>query len=189
MQRYGVPVVVAINRFTADTQEELQAIKDFVATYEITAHTADVWGQGGAGAQELAQRVMATTSQDSHFTPLYSPSDSAVEKIQQIVQTIYGGAQVALSDKATKQLAEFAQHGWDTLPIIMAKTQYSLSDDVKSLGAPKDFTIHIREFIPKLGAGFLVALTGNVLTMPGLPKHPAAYDIDIDANETITGLF
>lgn len=189
MQRYGVPVVVAINRFTADTPEELQTVSDYVAEFGITAHTADVWGQGGAGAQELAARVMETTAQAHEFAPLYAADASALDKINAIVQTIYGGANVVLSDKATKQLADFAQYGWDKLPIIMAKTQYSLSDDAKALGAPKDFTIHVREFIPKLGAGFLVALTGNVLTMPGLPKHPAAYDIDIDENGQITGLF
>lgn len=189
MQRYGVPVVVAINRFTADTPEELQAVSDYVAEFGITVHTADVWGQGGAGAQELAARVIETTAQAHEFAPLYAADASALDKINAIVQTIYGGANVVLSDKATKQLADFAQYGWDKLPIIMAKTQYSLSDDAKALGAPKDFTIHVREFIPKLGAGFLVALTGNVLTMPGLPKHPAAYDIDIDENGQITGLF
>ena len=109
--------------------------------------------------------------------------------MNKIVQNIYGGAGVELSDKAKKQLKTFEAHGWDKLPIVMAKTQYSLSDDAKKLGAPKDFTIHVREFVPKLGAGFLVALTGNVLTMPGLPKHPAAMNIDIDEKGRITGLF
>ncbi|WP_288945496.1 formate--tetrahydrofolate ligase, partial [uncultured Leuconostoc sp.] len=103
--------------------------------------------------------------------------------------TIYGGAGVELSATAQKQLAEFKQRGWDKLPIIMAKTQYSFSDDPKKLGAPKDFVIHIREFVPKLGAGFLVAMTRTILTMPGLPKHPAAFDIDIDETGKITGLF
>ena len=105
------------------------------------------------------------------------------------MQTIYGGTGVDLSTKAQKQLQDFEKYGWDKLPIIMAKTQYSFTDDAKKLGAPKDFKIHIREFVPKLGAGFLVALTGNIMTMPGLPKHPAALDIDIDENGIITGLF
>ena len=109
-------------------------------------------------------------------------------KINHIVQEIYGGHKAVLSAKAEKQLANFKQYGWDKLPIIMAKTQNSLTDDAKRFGAPTDFDIHIREFMPKLGAGFLVALTGSILTMPGLPKHPAALDIDIDSNGHITGL-
>lgn len=109
-------------------------------------------------------------------------------KINNIVHDIYGGRGVELSDKATKQLQTFKKYGWDKLPVIMAKTQYSLSDDAKKIGAPDNFDIHIREFIPKLGAGFLVALTGSVLTMPGLPKHPAALDIDIDNDGHIVGL-
>lgn len=189
MNRYGVPVVVAINRFTADTPRELAVIKDYVAQFGATAYTTEVWAKGGEGAKDLAQAVIEKAAQESDFTPLYQPNDSATDKLNAIVQTIYGGETVVLSDKAQKQLKEFEARGWDKLPIIMAKTQYSLSDDAKKLGAPKDFAIHIREFVPKLGAGFLVALTGNIMTMPGLPKHPAALDIDIDEKGRITGLF
>ncbi|WP_367367628.1 formate--tetrahydrofolate ligase [Leuconostoc pseudomesenteroides] len=189
MNRYGVPVVVAINRFTADTPRELAVIKDYVAQFGATAYTTEVWAKGGEGAKDLAQAVIEKAAQESDFTPLYQPNDSATDKLNAIVQTIYGGETVVLSDKAQKQLKEFEARGWDKLPIIMAKTQYSLSDDAKKLGAPKDFAIHIREFVPKLGAGFLVALTGNIMTMPGLPKHPAALDIDIDEKGQITGLF
>lgn len=189
MNRYGVPVVVAINRFTADTPQELAVIKDYVAQFGATAYTTEVWAKGGEGAKDLAQAVIEKAAQESDFTPLYQPNDSATDKLNAIVQTIYGGETVVLSDKAQKQLKEFEARGWDKLPIIMAKTQYSLSDDAKKLGAPKDFAIHIREFVPKLGAGFLVALTGNIMTMPGLPKHPAALDIDIDEKGRITGLF
>ncbi|CAM3132375.1 formate--tetrahydrofolate ligase [Leuconostoc rapi] len=189
MGRYGVPVVVAINRFTADTETELQTIKDYVRQFGATAYTTEVWAKGGAGAQELASAVIETVEQESDFTPLYQPEDEAVDKLNAIVQTIYGGKKIALEPKAQKQLAEFKQRGWDKLPIIMAKTQYSLSDNAKQLGAPKDFIITVREFVPKLGAGFLVAMTGNILTMPGLPKHPAAFDIDIDEHGVITGLF
>lgn len=189
MNRYGVPVVVAINRFTADTPQELAVIKDYVAQFGATAYTTEVWAKGGEGAKDLAQAVIEKAAQKSDFTPLYQPNDSATDKLNAIVQTIYGGETVVLSDKAQKQLKEFEARGWDKLPIIMAKTQYSLSDDAKKLGAPKDFAIHIREFVPKLGAGFLVALTGNIMTMPGLPKHPAALDIDIDEKGQITGLF
>lgn len=189
MNRYGVPVVVAINRFTADTPQELAVIKDYVAQFGATAYTTEVWAKGGEGAKDLSQAVIEKAAQESDFTPLYQPNDSATDKLNAIVQTIYGGETVVLSDKAQKQLKEFEARGWDKLPIIMAKTQYSLSDDAKKLGAPKDFAIHIREFVPKLGAGFLVALTGNIMTMPGLPKHPAALDIDIDEKGRITGLF
>lgn len=189
MGRYGVPVVVAINRFTADTEAELQEIQNYVHLFGFEAYTTEVWAKGGAGAEELAAAVIEKADQESDFTPLYEPNDEAVDKLNNIAQTIYGAAKIELSAKASKQLAEFKQHGWDKLPIIMAKTQYSLSDDAKQLGAPKDFIIHVREFVPKLGAGFLVAMTGSVLTMPGLPKHPAAFDIDIDENSVITGLF
>lgn len=188
MGRYGVPVVVAINRFTADTEAELQEIQNYVHLFGFEAYTTEVWAKGGAGAEELAAAVIEKADQESDFTPLYEPNDEAVDKLNNIAQTIYGAAKIELSAKASKQLAEFKQHGWDKLPIIMAKTQYSLSDDAKQLGAPKDFIIHVREFVPKLGAGFLVAMTGSVLTMPGLPKHPAAFDIDIDENGVITGL-
>lgn len=189
MNRYGVPVLVAINRFTSDTEAELQVIKDYVQQFGAKAYTTEVWAKGGAGAQELAAAVIEKSAQEADFTPLYQADDSAIDKLNNIVQTIYGGAGVELSTKAQKQLQDFEKYGWDKLPIIMAKTQYSFTDDAKKLGAPKDFKVHIREFVPKLGAGFLVALTGSIMTMPGLPKHPAALDIDIDEDGTITGLF
>ncbi|MBS9337076.1 formate--tetrahydrofolate ligase [Fructobacillus parabroussonetiae] len=189
MKRYGKPVVVAINRFTSDTDAELALVQQAAKAAGAQAVTADVWAQGGAGAKDLATLVVEKAGEVHDFSPLYKEDDSALEKMTKIVQNVYGGSAVELSDKAKKQLSSFAEHGWDKLPIVMAKTQYSLSDDAKKLGAPKDFTVHVREFVPKLGAGFLVALTGNVLTMPGLPKHPAALDIDIDEKGQITGLF
>lgn len=189
MSRYGVPVVVAINRFTTDTDDEINRIKAYVTDFGAEAYTADVWGQGGAGATDLADAVITAANRPSEFKPLYDVEDDATVKLDKIVRTIYGADGIELSDKAEKQLRQFAIHGWDKLPIIMAKTQYSLSDDATQLGAPKDFKIHVREFIPKVGAGFLVAMTGSILTMPGLPKVPAANNIDIDANGQITGLF
>ncbi|QEA59657.1 formate--tetrahydrofolate ligase [Leuconostoc koreense] len=189
MNRYGVPVLVAINRFTSDTEAELRVIKDYVQQFGARAYTTEVWAKGGVGAQELAAAVIEKSAQEADFTPLYQANDSAIDKLNNIVQTIYGGAGVELSTKAHKQLQDFEKYGWDKLPIIMAKTQYSFTDDAKKLGAPKNFKVHIREFVPKLGAGFLVALTGSIMTMPGLPKHPAALDIDIDEDGTITGLF
>lgn len=189
MQRYGVPVVVAINQFTNDAPEELSAIQAYTAKFDVPAYVSDVWGQGGAGATDLAQGVIEATGRPAAFKALYAPEDVALEKLNKIAQTIYGAENVELSDKAQRQLKRFAKYGWDKLPIIMAKTQYSLSDDAKKLGAPKNFTIHVREFVPKLGAGFLVAMTGSILTMPGLPKHPAADEITIDKDGTISGLF
>jgi len=189
MQRYGVPVVVAINQFTADTEAEMALVQNYVAQFGVQAHVADVWGQGGDGALELAEAVAEATSQVSNYQPLYDRDASAIEKLQTIVKTIYGGELVELSGKAERQLRDFEKYGWDKLPIVVAKSQYSLSDDPKRLGAPKGFTVHVREFVPKLGAGFLVALTGNILTMPGLPAEPAANKITVDDNEEIDGIF
>ncbi|MCZ9311628.1 formate--tetrahydrofolate ligase [Weissella koreensis] len=188
MQRYQTPVIVAINRFTDDTEAELDLIKNFVQNHQAQAVVADVWGQGGAGAIELAQTVAAATETESAFKPLYASEDTFEEKIEKLVTEIYGGVDYELSDQAQKQLQQFKQLGWDKMPIVMAKTQYSLSDNPKALGAPKNFKIHVRELVPKLGAGFIVALTGSILTMPGLPKVPAANRIDIDENGVITGL-
>lgn len=189
MKRYNIPVVVAINQFTTDTQAELNRIKELCEADNTYASIANVWAKGGTGAIELAQKVLETTDQEHDFKQLYAPEDSITSKIEKIVTEIYGGAKVEYSPKAKKQLKQFAELGWDKLPVCMAKTQYSLSDDAKLLGAPKGFTVHVREFIPKLGSQFIVALTGNVLTMPGLPKSPAANGMDIDSDGTISGLY
>ncbi|POG98229.1 formate--tetrahydrofolate ligase [Fructilactobacillus lindneri] len=189
MKRYGVPVVVAINKFTNDTDAELKMIEDYADQQGVKAYPADVWGQGGQGATDLAAGVVTATEQPADFQPLYQPDDSITTKLNKIVQVIYGGKGIELSPKAKKQIASFEKLGWDKLPIIVAKTQYSLTDNAKQIGKPEDFVIHIREFVPKLGAGFLVAMAGNILTMPGLPKDPAANHIEIDNDEKITGLF
>lgn len=190
MQRYGVPVVVAVNRFNSDTDAEIKQLLAYIKNdLQVPAFDTTVWANGGGGALDLADAVVNATNQSSTFKPLYQPDDDLVTKMTTIVQKIYGGKDVVLESKAKRQLRRFAKYGWDKLPVCMAKTQYSLSDNAKSLGAPTDFTIHVREFVPKLGAGFIVAMTGNVLTMPGLPKHPAALDMDIDADGKITGLF
>lgn len=190
MQRYGAPVIVAINRFTSDTDAEIDQLLTYVReTLNVSAYDTTVWANGGGGALELADAVVAAANEPSQFKPLYQSDDDLVAKMTAIVQHIYGGQAVELEPKAKRQLKTFAKFGWDKLPVCMAKTQYSLSDNAKLLGAPTDFTIHVREFVPKLGAGFIVALTGNVLTMPGLPKHPAALNMDIDDDGKITGLF
>ncbi|MCH5463693.1 formate--tetrahydrofolate ligase [Levilactobacillus tujiorum] len=189
MQQYGVPVVVAINRFTSDTDDEIAALTHDIEALNVPVATTTVWADGGAGAMDLAEKVVTATQQASHFTRLSPEHADLMTQMTAITQKIYGGAHVELSTKAARQLKTFAKYGWDKLPVCMAKTQYSLTDDAHQLGAPTDFNIHVREFAPRLGAGFVVALTGNVLTMPGLPKHPAALDMDIDADGKITGLF
>jgi formate--tetrahydrofolate ligase len=189
IKRYQIPVVVAINRFTADTKAELTELKQLCKQDHTPAAVADVWGKGGQGALELADQVVELTKQTHDFQPLYQAEDDLSTKILKIVTEIYGGQEVVYSAKAKRQLKQFAKNGWDKLPVCMAKTQYSLSDNAKLLGAPKDFAIHVREFVPKLGAGFIVALTGNVLTMPGLPKVPAAKQMDISDEGKISGLY
>lgn len=189
MAQYGVPVVVAINRYTQDTDREINYVKEVCDGFGVQALDTDVWAKGGDGALDLAQTVVETVEKPATFKPLYSADTDLTEKIQTIVTKIYGGKHVEYSKKALNQMKRFKQNGWDKLPVCMAKTQYSLSDDPKKLGEPHDFTIHVKEFIPKLGAGFIVAMTGNVLTMPGLPKRPAALNIDISDDGKISGLF
>ncbi|UQS86603.1 formate--tetrahydrofolate ligase [Nicoliella spurrieriana] len=190
MQRYGKPVVVAINDFTSDTEAEINQLKQYVTdNFHIPSVTCYEWAQGGKGAIDLAKEVVKAADTPHEFKPLYSNHDSIEAKINQIVTNIYGGDGIELTSKAKKQLKQIVQNDWDQLPVCMAKTQYSLTDDASVHGAPTDFKIHIREFQVKLGAGFIVALTGNVLTMPGLPSHPAALNMDIKDNGEITGLF
>ncbi|XIF19445.1 MAG: formate--tetrahydrofolate ligase [Acetilactobacillus jinshanensis] len=194
MKRYGKPVVVAINRFAgapdAGTDHEVQVLKNYI-TKDLHTHAAvvDVWGQGGKGALDLAKIVAKDCDQSRALQPLYKDNDDLVTKLNKIVKNCYGGKGIILSSKAKAQLEALKQNGWDKLPVCVAKTQYSLTDDAHRLGAPKGFWIHVRALEPKLGAGFIIALTGKVLTMPGLPSHPAALNMDIDKNGKITGLF
>lgn len=189
MQSYNVPVVVAINKFASDTAAELQAIQDLATQDGVAAIVADVWAQGGQGALDLAKKVLETTEEVRDFHELYAADDDLEVKIDKIVRKIYHGTGVEYSAKAKRQMQTFKKEGWDKLPVCMAKTQYSFSDDAKSLGAPEGFTVHVRELVPKLGSQFIVALTGNILTMPGLPKVPAADNIEVADDGTISGLF
>lgn len=189
MQSYNVPVVVAINKFASDTAAELQAIQELATQDGVAAIVADVWAQGGQGALDLARKVLETTEEVRSFHELYAADDDLEVKIDKIVKKIYHGAGVEYSAKAKRQIQTFKEEGWDKLPVCMAKTQYSFSDDAKSLGAPEGFTVHVRELVPKLGSQFIVALTGNILTMPGLPKVPAADNIEVADDGTISGLF
>lgn len=189
MQRYGVPVVVSVNEFTSDTAAEVQLLQDLCQATKVTAVPTSVWANGGQGGIELAKAVLAALQQPKAFKPLYDPQADIKSKLTTVVTEIYGGRDVVFEGKAINQLKQIEKNGWAHLPVCIAKTQYSLSDDPKALGAPSDFTIHVRELIPKLGAGFIVAMTGAVLTMPGLPKKPAALNMDVTADGQISGLF
>ena len=189
IKQYGLPVVVAINEFVTDTAAEIQALTDLLVTKQVAFSLTQVWAKGGAGGIDLAEKVVAATRQASDFNYLYALNDSIPEKIKAIVTKIYGGASVSFSKKAQTQMTAFEKQGWSNLPICMAKTQYSFSDDQTLLGAPEGFDITIRELVPKLGAGFIVALTGDIMTMPGLPKKPAALNMDVDNLGNISGLF
>lgn len=189
MQKYGLPVVVAINHFVSDTPAEVQTIEDNCKQLGVNVVVADSWAKGGQGTQDLAKEVVRLADQSSTFKPLYKTTDSIEDKVNTIAKQIYGAGDVAFSKKARKQLKRFAEFGWDKLPVCIAKTQYSFTDDQTQFGAPEGFTFHICEFVPKLGAGFIVALSGNMMTMSGLSKHPAAANMTIDRNGKITGLF
>ncbi|HGA1494461.1 TPA: formate--tetrahydrofolate ligase [Streptococcus suis] len=190
IQKYGIPAVVAINEFVSDTADEIAALKELCAEIGVPVELASVWANGADGGVELAETVVATIeNQAANYQRLYKSEDSLEEKVTKIVTQIYGGTGVVFEKKARNQLAEFAKNGWDKLPVCMAKTQYSFSDDQFALGAPTDFDITVREFVPKLGAGFIVALTGDVMTMPGLPKAPAALNMDVAEDGTAIGLF
>lgn len=191
MQNFQVPVVVCVNEFVTDTEAEEQVVLDKCAELGVVCVKSSVWADGGQGGLDLADAVVtAIDGNDQEFKATYAYEETNLEeKARAIVQKVYGGRDVVFSKKAQNQMRRFEKNGWGNLPICMAKTQYSLSDDPKSLGRPEDFDVTVRELVPKIGAGFIVALTGEVLTMPGLPKHPAALDMDIKKDGEITGLF
>ncbi len=189
IRQFGIEPVVALNRFTGDSDAELAQVMDWAKAEEVAIALTEVWGKGGAGGLELAELVKRQLDKGADFGYLYAEEDAVEEKLRTIVQKVYGGADVQLTDKAKKQLAELKKYGWDALPICMAKTQYSLSDQPKLLGRPEGFTVTIRELIPKLGAGFIVCLTGDIMTMPGLPKLPAALNMDVAEDGQALGLF
>lgn len=190
MRHFDVPVVVAINKFVADTEAEIATLKALCADINVPVELASVWANGAEGGVELAKTVVRVIDQESSdYKRLYADEDSLEEKVTKIITQIYGGKAVQFGPKAKTQLMQFAAFGWDKLPVCMAKTQYSFSDTPSLLGAPTDFDITIREFVPKTGAGFIVALTGDVMTMPGLPKVPAAMAMDVTEDGTAIGLF
>ena len=189
IQKYNVPVVVAINRFLTDSKEEEEAIKEFCEGLGVKVALSEVWEKGGEGGIELANAVIQSLDEKSEFSPIYNKEESIESKILTIAKEIYGATGVNYTNAAKKQIANLERIGLDKLPICMAKTQYSLSDDPTLLGRPENFTITVKEIRVSNGAGFIVALTGDIMTMPGLPKVPAANKMNIQENGKIVGLF
>ena len=186
---YGLPAVVAINKFPLDTEAELQAVYDACQKRGVDVVISDVWANGGAGGKELAEKVVELAEGDNHFQFVYNEEDSIETKLNKIVTKVYGGKGVRLTPAAKRELKQLEELGFSNYPICMAKTQYSFSDDAKKLGAPKDFVVTISQLKVSAGAGFIVALTGAIMTMPGLPKAPASEKIDVDKDGNISGLF
>ncbi|MBS6179727.1 formate--tetrahydrofolate ligase [[Clostridium] innocuum] len=189
VKQFGLPYIVAINEFASDTPAEVEALQGWCKEHRHPMSLSQVWAKGGEGALDLANQLVELCAEENSYAPLYAVEQSIEEKITAIATKVYGAKEVAFTEEAKEQIALYTSLGWDKMPICMAKTQMSLSDDAKVYGAPKDFTITVRELRPSLGAGFLVALTGKILTMPGLPKVPAANNMDIDEKGHIEGLF
>lgn len=190
LQKYHVPVVVTLNSFVSDTEAEVAYIENFCKERGCEFALSEVWEKGGEGGIALANKVLETLEKkESHFAPIYEDSLSLEEKIETIAKEIYGADGVTYSRAAKKELKRITDMGMGHFPVCMAKTQYSLSDDPKKLGRPSGFTVNVREVYVSAGAEFVVAVNGSIMTMPGLPKKPAAFGIDVDANGTITGLF
>ena len=190
IQKYHVPVVVTLNAFLTDTEAEYEYIRNFCQERGCEFALSEVWAKGGEGGKELAEKVIQTLeTKESHFKPLYEDSLGLAEKIETIAREIYGAGSVSYSPAAKRALKKITDMGFGELPVCMAKTQYSLSDDQTKLGRPEGFELSVRDVYVSAGAGFVVALTGAIMTMPGLPKKPAADNIDVDADGKITGLF
>lgn len=186
---YGLPAVVAINAFPQDTDQELSLLKKVCEEKGVAVVQSNVWAEGGAGGTELAEEVVALCEKDSSLNYAYDLSDPIEDKVEKVVQKVYGGSGVEWSNKAKKQAARLTALGYGNLPICMAKTQYSLSDDATALGRPEGFEVAVRELTVSAGAGFIVVLTGDIMKMPGLSKIPAAEQVDVDVEGKISGLF
>ena len=190
IQKYGVPVVVTLNSFTSDTKAEYEFIESFCEERGCEFALSEVWAKGGEGGEALAGKVLETLeNKESHYAPIYPDEMGLKEKIHTIAAEIYGADGVSYAPAAAKAVARIEEMGFGGMPVCMAKTQYSLSDDQNKLGRPAGFTINVRDVYVSAGAGFVVALTGAIMTMPGLPKKPAADGIDVNEEGKITGLF
>jgi len=188
VRKFGVTPVVALNRFATDSEAELEFLKNWAQAKDIALAEADVWAKGGDGALELAQTLLDNLTEGTSH-PLYDPAEGVEASIETIAKEIYRAADVQYSAAARKDLQTLKDNGFDNLPVCISKTQYSFSDDPAQLGAPEGHTLHVRNIVPRTGAGFVLVLTGDVMTMPGLPKQPAANNIDVDANGVVSGLF
>nr|WP_245394774.1 formate--tetrahydrofolate ligase [Staphylococcus coagulans] len=189
IRKFGVEPVVALNAFIHDTEAEFEYVEQWAKSNNVRLSLTEVWEKGGKGGVDLAEKVLEVVNTPNDFIRLYELESPLEEKIEKIVKEIYGGSKVTFSSKAQKQLQQFKENGWDHYPVCMAKTQYSFSDDQTQLGAPTGFEITIRELEAKTGAGFIVALTGAIMTMPGLPKKPAALNMDVTDDGHVIGLF
>lgn len=189
MKKYNVPVVVAINKFVSDTDKEVELIKKHCEEMGVDISLCEVWEKGGEGGEDLAKKIVKATSEESNYKPLYNLDKPIKEKIEYICKEIYGAGEVKFSNKANKMIKKIESIGYGNLPICMSKTQKSISDNPALLNAPKGYTLNIDEIKLAPGAGFIIAMAGGIIDMPGLPKVPAAYNIDIDENGKITGLF
>lgn len=189
LKQYGPPVIVALNEFVDDTPEEILTVLHYAEKQGVAAVPGNPWGCGGAGCEELAEKVSKLAEEPSEFHPVYFAAEPIEGKLEKIAQNVYGGAKVAYSRAAERQIAWAKDHGYSDLPICVAKTQYSLTDDPKQLGAPEGFDLHVREIRVASGAGFIVAICGDIMLMPGMGKSPAALRIDVDDRGTIQGLY
>ena len=189
IRAFGLPYVVAVNRFKKDTADEISALVEWCRENGHPVEEAEGWAKGGAGMRSLAETIVKLTDEESHFAPIYDTDEPIREKIGKIARIVYGAKDVAYSEEAEEKIKVYEKYGWDKLPVCMAKTQNSLSDNANLKGRPRDFTLQVRDLSVSAGAGFVVAYTGNILTMPGLPKIPAAANMGIDDNGDIYGLF
>ncbi|MBQ6356463.1 MAG: formate--tetrahydrofolate ligase, partial [Solobacterium sp.] len=189
IQHFGVPFIIAINKFSADTEKEVAALKNWCAERGFPVELSDGWARGGDGTIELAEKVVALCDGETHYAPIYDENEPIKAKILKIAQTIYGADDVEYSELAEEKIKIFMANGWDHMPVCMAKTQMSLSDNDKVKGRPRGFNIHVQDLSVSAGAGFLVAYTGTILTMPGLPKVPAAINMGVDENGDSFGIF
>ncbi|MBQ5770343.1 MAG: formate--tetrahydrofolate ligase, partial [Clostridia bacterium] len=186
---YGLPAVVAVNRFPDDTEKEIELLTEELKKQDVNVVLSEVWAKGGEGGIALAEEVVRLCEKESHFDFAYPVTDSIQKKLNAIVTRVYGGTKAVLTPEAKKQAKKLTEMGYGELPVCVAKTQYSFSDKPTLLGAPEGFEVTVRNLKVSAGAGFVVALTGEIMTMPGLPKVPAAEAIDVDENGVITGLF
>lgn len=189
LRKFGIEPVIALNRFPTDTEAELEAVLEWARANGFKAALSEVWAKGGEGGLAVAEQVLAALDEGADFRHLYDPAGGVEESLRTLAREVYGADDVVLEGRAPAQLRMLRRNGWDSLPVCVAKTQYSLSDDPALLGAPTGHVLHVRDLVPKIGAGFVVALTGTIMTMPGLPKQPAALHMGVTAEGESYGLF